>query len=237
MLVRAPLFLLFLMGTFLHYLVFYYLRSRTGLIDRAQWMHYWAKVFCRWFGIQVHSVGKPPDSGIICSNHISYLDILVLGSLCPLVFVSKIEVRNWPFVGQLTTLAGTIYVDRSKRSEVVKIGESIASVLKEKVVVAVFPEGTSSDGSQVLPFYPSLLEPVVQGGWPVTPVRLTYSVPTGKVETDVAYWGEMAFVPHFIKLMAKKRVNAEVSFLPVQQGFINRKQAARDLHEMISNVR
>ena len=111
-----------------------------------------------------------PSSGLLVSNHLSYLDIVVLSSIRPCVFVAKRDVARWPLFGWLAHAAGTIFVDRERRfsTEFVNgIHEAIAAGLP----VVLFPEGTSSDGSTVLPFKSALLESAVQLRSPVAAAR------------------------------------------------------------------
>src|SRR5207244_1055064 len=126
---------------------------------RAQWLKLWAGKFIRVLHIEVRFEGRPPARGILACNHLSYTDILVLSSLHPLVFVSKSEVRSWPVVGPLTRCAGTLYIVRQQRSDVVRLGDEMVKVVEAGVVVTLFLEGTSSDGANVLPFRSSLLAP------------------------------------------------------------------------------
>lgn len=181
--------------------------------------------------------GKPPASGLIVSNHLSYLDILIYGAIAPCVFVSKAEVKKWWVFGALATNAGTVYVDRSRRTDTRNANDRIRSALQEGVPVVVFPEGTSSDGTDVLPFYASLLEPAIEASTPITPAYLSYMIEDGTVGRDIAYWGDMTFFPHLLRLLSRKGVKAEVRFSASARTFADRKVAATELRDEVLRLR
>src|SRR6266516_123787 len=119
---------------------------------RATWLHRWSRFACRVMGIRVTTRGSMPLSGLLVSNHLSYLDVLVLSSIRPCVFVAKRDVSAWPLFGWLARAAGTIFVDREHRLSSSAVVDLVRATLASGSVVVLFPEGTSSDGSTVLPF-------------------------------------------------------------------------------------
>lgn len=207
--------------------------SRADARARAEWMHTWCETAMRRLRIEAHCIGTPPQSGLVVSNHLSYIDIFVFGSAMPCVFVSKAEVRKWPVFGMLATIAGTVYVDRTRRGDTRNANEGIRRALKQGLRVVIFPEGTSSDGSSVLPFYTSLFEPAVESGMQITAAHIGYSVEDGEVGRDVAYWGEMTFFPHLLNLLSMRRISATVKFSKVPQVFGERKIAAATMREEV----
>jgi 1-acyl-sn-glycerol-3-phosphate acyltransferase len=170
---------------------------------------------------------------LIVSNHLSYLDILCFSTVMPSIFVSKSEVRGWPVFGALTTMAGTVYIDRKLRSDTHNANEGIRQALQQGLRVVIFPEGTSSDGSGVLPFYPSLFEPAVEGAMPITAAHISYSLPAGDVGRDVAYWGDLTFFPHLLNLLSKRGLSATVTFGDAARRFDDRKKAAAEMREEV----
>ena len=144
------------------------LRGKLSEQTRIGVLHRWSKWTLPRMGIRVEVAGSPAGAGLIASNHLSYLDILVYSAIAPCAFVAKREVRAWPAVGWIATLAGTIYVDRSRRSETHTIQPEIQSALAAGLRLFLFPEGTSSDGSCVLPFHSSLFQPAVDLQVPVS---------------------------------------------------------------------
>jgi 1-acyl-sn-glycerol-3-phosphate acyltransferase len=204
--------------------------------DRADWCHHWARSYLRLLNVEVTSRGQSPASGLLTCNHLSYLDIVVLGGSHPQVFLSKAEVRNWPIIGALTRCAGTLFIRRERKSEVAELQSAFSAVVTQGVPLTIFPEGTSSDGSSVLPFFSSLLEPAAQANWPVTPAWIGYHLDEGQgsVADDICYWRDMTFGPHFLKLLSKKKIHATIVFgEPIERG-LNRKQMAAVLHKEVT---
>jgi 1-acyl-sn-glycerol-3-phosphate acyltransferase len=109
---------------------------------------------------------------LLVANHLSYLDIVLLSSLTPCVFVAKNEVKDWPVFGWFARLAGTVFVDRNDRRDAARANELIRSALREGALVVLFPEGTSSNGSTVLPFKSSLLQAAIGERVPFTGAAL-----------------------------------------------------------------
>ena len=185
-----------------------------SLAWRCEWASRLAKRLLSILGVEVRSEGPKPASGLLVANHLGYLDIVVLFAVRPMVFVSKADVRTWPLLGVLTRCAGTLFIRRERRGDVGRLVNEMAVPVDAGLVLTVFPEGTSSGGTDVLPFYSSLLEPAVQRNWPVTPAWISYELELddGIVEQEVAYWGEMTFGPHLVNLAGKKRIRARVVF-------------------------
>lgn len=203
---------------------------------KADWMHTWCAKALERLRVQSNVIGSPPTSGLIVSNHLSYLDIFAFGAAMPCLFVSKAEVRTWPLFGMLTTMAGTMYIDRTRRSDTKNANEEITRALHEGVRVVIFPEGTSSDGTDVLPFYTSLFEPAVKCGVPITAAHIQYKLEDGDVGRDIAYWGDMTFFPHLLKLLSKRGLSATVTFSDRSRTFDDRKVAATAVREEILSL-
>ena len=205
--------------------------------QRTRWLQRNSRRVLRVFASAVVAEGPLPKSGLLVCNHLSYLDILLLASLTPVVFVSKHEVRHWPVLGWFSRMAGTIYVRRERRGDVARTSEEIRNVLRQGQLVVLFPEGTSSDGRQVLPFKSSLLEPATGSDHELFAGHIAYSISEGSVENDVCYWGDMSFFPHAVMLLAKPRVGASVHFSRVEAGVSSRKDLARQLHAEVVRLK
>jgi lyso-ornithine lipid O-acyltransferase len=213
---------------------------KLGRVDfraRSLWTHRHARRFSRMIAVEVETVGKLPTSGMLCCNHLSYLDIVVLVWTCPMVFVSKAEVKNWPIVGWLTSCAGTIFIQRERRGDVLNAARQFDPVVEQGVPVNIFLEGTSSGGESVLPFRPSLLAPAVAGQWQVTPIGLDYRLNDGSVSEEIAYWRDMTFFPHFLNLLSKEKIFARVSFGDPRPPGEDRKVLAPELHDSVVALR
>jgi 1-acyl-sn-glycerol-3-phosphate acyltransferase len=233
---RFAEFLAFLVRASVHFLWTVQRRGRAGSRrGRAEWLQRWARNGLAIFRCHVEVKGTLPAGGIVASNHLSYVDILVLGSLQPCVFVSKADVRRWPVFGWLAQAGGTLFIRREKRSDVAEVSRQLAPVLAESLPLVMFLEGTSTGGDHVLPFRPSLLEPVVAGGWAAVPVWIGYSLEDGSVRDEVAYWRDMTLLPHLMNLLTKRRLTAHVAFgEPITA--TDRKELARRLQQRVCEL-
>lgn len=201
--------------------------KRRSWPARAAWSNRSCQCL-RWIlGLEASYVGAPPSCGLLVCNHLSYLDVVALAARSPVIFVAKREVRSWVGIGRLVACAGTIFVDRRRRSDVVRAGREIEMAIRQGVTVCLFAEGTSSNGSQVLPFCSSLLAPAITNGWPVTSAGIGYELPGGSVENEICYWGEMVFGPHVLNVLSKRSIKVRVRYgAPVAPGNSRKKLAA-----------
>jgi 1-acyl-sn-glycerol-3-phosphate acyltransferase len=174
---------------------------------------------------------------LLVSNHLSYLDIVAIGSVTPTVFVSKSEVAEWPVFGWFARKAGSIFVRRDKRTEAARSSEEIKETLMHDVLVVLFPEGTSSDGETVLPFKSALLEPAAASGGPLAVAHIAYTMVDGNPAQEVCYWGGMTLAPHLLNLLGKGRVTATIDLSDPQAGTSDRKELARQLHASVLTLR
>ncbi len=195
------------------------LAARSGPARRARVRRAvhraWGRGALAILGVRVERSGTPPPAGhLVVSNHLSYLDIIVLGSLLPVVFVSKSEVRNWPFVGLVATMAGTIYIDRSRKRDALRVLAKMQTALDRGDAVVIFPEATSTDGATILPFRSSLLAGAARAGTPVRWLTLSYRTPPGApaARDRVCWWGDAGFTGHFLRLCGLPRIACTVHF-------------------------
>jgi len=213
------------------------LKGRPTDRERAYWLHRCCTMVCRRLGLSLRVCGQPPQQGLLVSNHLSYLDILLYGATLPCVFVSKAEVRSWPMLGLLASLGGTVFVDRSSAVSAALANKRIEELLTAGVLVLIFPEGTSSDGSAVLRFHPSLFEPAVQGSVPATAAAIAYSGEPDALEKDLGYYGDISFGPHLLKTLELSLVSATIRFQAPPRIYADRKQAARETREEVIKLR
>src|SRR5690349_10851304 len=154
---------------------------------RALWLQQACRRVLRVLSVDVKTRGPIPLKGLLVCNHLSYLDILVISSTTPTVFVSKNEVKRWPIFGWFARMSGTLFVDRGRRADVTRLNLELKRALDEGSLVVLFPEGTSSDGSEVLPFKSSLLEPITRFEHPLTIGCLGYTLADGRPGEEVCY--------------------------------------------------
>lgn len=131
--------------------------------------------------------------GLIVTNHISWLDVFVLNAVVPMRFVAKSEVRRWPVIGWLCARAQTIFLERGKARSAARINVQMVSLLHSGECLAIFPEGTTTDGRQVAHFHSSLLQPAIDAGALVHPVAIRYQDHDGAHSTAAAYIDELSF--------------------------------------------
>ena len=187
-------------------------RGKTlSLRDRAEWLHRACETIVRRLSMSVSASVSHPARGLVVSNHLSHLDILLYAAVMPCVFVSKSEVLDWPMFGILARCGGTIFVERSRIHGVNHPARKIAEVLKVDIPVILFPEGTSTDGSTVMPFRSALFEPAIVTHSPIRTAAIAYSLSDG-VEADLCYYGKITFFPHLLSVLARKSALGTIEF-------------------------
>jgi len=207
--------------------------------DRASTFAFrqWARVACWVIGVRPKLRGTPPAPPFfLVSNHLGYLDIVVMASLAPCVFVSKADVRNWPIIGRLCAAVGTIFLDREQKRDLPRTMGRIEAVLGSGRGVVLFPEGTSTKGDEVVRFRPSLLELPARSGRGVHYAALRYQTRFGSppASTTVCWWGDAPFFPHLWGMLAVRSIDAEVVFAAEPIEHTDRKALARALRNAVA---
>jgi len=198
----------------------------------------WSRGLLLIAGVRCHTVGDPPEAPFfLVSNHLSYVDVAVLGSVVGGVFVAKAEISDWPAIGFLCRSVETIFIDREIRREIPGVVREIERQLGHGQGVILFAEGTSSSGASVLPFRPALLEPAAQSELPVSYAALSYKTPEGAppAHLSVCWWGGMPFAPHALEFFKLRRIDATVVFGDRQFQGGDRKILANELHSAVLN--
>lgn len=182
---------------------------------RARMFSSWSAVLLKILGVRLEVSGAPPRAPFyLVSNHMGYLDILVLASQLEAVFVAKAEVAEWPVLGPLCKSMDTIFIDRSLRRDISRVLDETRQALERGDGVVVFPEGTSSGGDEVRRFLPSLLATPAKLRQPVHFSTLAYSTPEGEpaARRAVCWWDNMTFPDHIWRLMGLSRIHVKVVF-------------------------
>lgn len=209
--------------------------SAEDVRRRAAWLRDRARELLEVLAIRVSASGGLAQGGVVACNHLGYLDALVIASLSPTVFVAKAEVARWPVLGWFCRQVGTLFIQRDHRDSVARLQPELRRVLSAGVTVCLFLEGTSTDGSRVQPFHSSLLQPAVEGVWPVRPGWLGFFKPDGTVEPAAAYWRDMWFAPHFLRLLATAPFTAQAWLGESVDPWLSRKRMARVLHALVAH--
>jgi 1-acyl-sn-glycerol-3-phosphate acyltransferase len=178
-----------------------------------------------------------PEGDMLVANHISWLDIFVINAVAPSSFVSKDDVKSWPVLGWLSERADTIFLERGSRRAAHRMGEQLQECLRQGQRVALFPEGTTSDGSHVLPFHGALMQPAVDAGCTVQPLVLRYLDGAGGVSRAPAYVGDKTLWQTLHAIAAAPSLSAVPHFLPpVSTAGTDRRHLAATLHRHISHA-
>jgi len=181
---------------------------------------------------------------VIIANHVSYVDGIVLGSIFPILFVSKREVKRWPIVGQWNVLSGTIFINRQKKNLAGSLIRELTRKLKQEANILLFPEGTSTNGEKMLPFQTVPLAAPLRGRSIIVPVTVTYKTiderPVSAANRDAVFWyGDMEFISHFWNLLGLRGVEVMVAIQPKIECFrypdnsAGRKKLAEDCYNSV----
>jgi 1-acyl-sn-glycerol-3-phosphate acyltransferase len=163
----------------------------------------------------VRSTGIEPGSRgrLVLSNHVSWIDVFAINAVMPCRFVAKAEIGQWPLLGALVTRSGTLYIERGRRHAVAAMNHMVRDHLKAGESVVVFPEGTTTDGSTLLPFHSNLLAPAVEIGAPVWPIVIRYT-DAGAPTAAAAFIGEMGLITSLVNILTAGDLAIRITVLP-----------------------
>jgi lyso-ornithine lipid O-acyltransferase len=215
-----------------------HLRGSLILERRALWVQQSARLLLFALGIHYRVEGRAPTHGLVVSNHLSYLDILILSAAMPCFFVAKVEIDGWPIFGKAARSGGTIFVDRSSLASAMSVADQMTERLKLTIPIPVllFPEGTSTDGRQVLRFHSRLIDPATTLGVPITTACVRYVISGGVEERELCWYGDEEFLPHLMKALGTPGFHAEVTF-GEPRIYAERRTAADQTHAEIEAMR
>jgi 1-acyl-sn-glycerol-3-phosphate acyltransferase len=211
--------------------------SQADEAQRGSLVAQWSRGMLALLNVTVRVDGQPAQRGpmLVVMNHISWLDILVLLAAQPVRFVSKSEVKRWPVIGWLATNAGTLYIERAKRRDALRVVHQMADALQAGQLIAIFPEGTTSDGSQLLPFHANLLQAAISASSPVQPVALRFLEANGQLSMSPAYIDDDTLMGSIWRMLCAQPVTAQLDFLePVGSTGKERRELADDLEKLIA---
>ena len=201
----------------------------------------WALEILARLAIKLVVRGQPPLIGpmLLVANHISWLDIAVMHAARHCRFVSKSDVQAWPLIGTLATAAGTLYIERSSRRDALRMVRSMQEALERGEVLAVFPEGTTGDGREMLPFHANLLQAAVAAQAPVQPVGLRFAdKATGATSFAPSYIGDETLVGSIWRTLTAPPIEAVVHYgTPELAGGRDRRAWTQHLHDTVDNLR
>ena len=191
----------------------------------------------RCLGVTVRTSGAAhPGAVLVVANHVSWLDIPALHASAPQIrFVSKSNIAHWPLLGRLARAGGTLFIERERKRDALRVVHEVAGALRQSDTVAVFPEGTTGAGAGVLPFHANLLQAAITTSSVVQPVVLRYSEPGLPLSTAVQYIGDTTLGQSLMKVCRARGLAVEVRFLPPElAGESQRRVLADKLRERIA---
>jgi 1-acyl-sn-glycerol-3-phosphate acyltransferase len=214
---------------------------RLDPAQKEQRVSAWAHALLGHFAIELRVHGSPPQRGpvLLVANHISWLDIVVLHAARHCRFVSKAELRRWPLIGTLASAAGTLYIERASRRDALRVVHHMAERLQAGEVLAVFPEGTTSDGRALLPFHANLFQAAIASNAPVLPVGLRFAdAASGKHSHAPCYIDDDTLIGSIWRTLTAPPLCAEVRFgEPQQAQGRDRRAWAADLQQDVASLR
>lgn len=208
---------------------------------RQQRVQAWASRMLRVLGITLDVRGDPAVAGplLLVANHISWLDILVMHAARHCRFVSKSDVKRWPLIGTLATGGGTLYIERESRRDAMRVVHRMADSLRAGEVLAVFPEGTTTDGLSLLPFHGNLIQAAISANAPAQPVALTFiDTAIGVASVTASYIGNDSLVGSLWRSVTGPPIGAVVRFgQPQHARGRDRRRWAQDLRDAVEQLR
>ena len=205
-------------------------------LARIRW---WSEKMLRVLGIALRVEGRAASGGkLLAVNHISWLDIMVVHAVLPEArFVSKADVKAWPLISRLVDSAGTLYLERERKRDALRVVHAMAQALAAGQTVAIFPEGTTSTGHGLLPFHANLLQAAISTATPVQPVALRFADSSHAVSEAMEFVGATTLAESLWKTACGDGVVARVAFLaPRDSAGVDRRELAAALRADIAGA-
>jgi 1-acyl-sn-glycerol-3-phosphate acyltransferase len=215
---------------------------RFGRIDRAARQHYigwWSRKTLGLMGVALQAQGQGrPGAKLVVANHVSWMDIAAMHAVLPEArFVSKSDIKHWPVVGMLVRGVDTLFIERASKRDALRVVHQTAEALKQGDTVAVFPEGTTGAGPELLPFHANLLQAAIVTELPVQPVVLRWHEPGERFSTSARFIGETTLVQSLWRVAAARGLAVQVQVLPAQAtAHADRRLLAEQLREQIATA-
>jgi 1-acyl-sn-glycerol-3-phosphate acyltransferase len=215
------------------------MKLRFGSLDAAgryQRIQWWSAKLLRLLGIGLTVTGTPrPGATLLVANHVSWLDIAVIHAAAPQArFVSKADVRHWPVIGRLVAGAGTLFIERENKRDALRVVHQMADALRAGDTVAVFPEGTTGAGRELLAFHANLLQAAIATGTPAQPLVLRFHQPGQPFSAAAEFLGETTLAQSMWRMASAQRLQVELQWLDAEgTAHADRRALAAHLRERI----
>ena len=208
---------------------------RLGTERREQRIQRWCAKLLQILNARVTVLGAPPPAGtratLFVANHISWIDIWALKATYPMRFVAKAEIRDWPLVGWLAAQTGTLFITRERRHDTGRVVRAVEQALREGGCLCLFPEGTTSDGTRLMPFKASLTQAAIAAHAQLWPLAIRYPAEGGRPNTAIAYHGDMTMAQSLRQVLEQKKIEIELQFASPMQA------SARERRELAAQAR
>ncbi len=212
-----------------------------GFVLQRRILKSWSTELLHIFNVRIDIADADPlhslRHGLIVTNHISWLDVFVLNAVIPMRFVAKSEVRRWPVIGWLCARAQTLFIERGKARSAARINVQLVTLLQQGDCLAIFPEGTTTDGTSVAHFHSSLLQPAIDAGSPVHPIAIRYQDELGARSNAAAYIDELSFGASLWNILSAPVLHVHlVGTTALDTSGMDRRSLTRSAHQHISNA-
>ena len=212
---------------------------QLGREAREQRIRWWSVKMFRMLGMRLEITGRlVPGAKLLVANHVSWLDILAVHAACPEArFVSKAEVRHWPLINRLVDAARTLYLQRERARDALRVVHEMAAALRAGDTVAVFPEGTTGTGHELLPFHANLLQAAISTATQVQPLALSFADAVHRISPAADFTGDITLAQSLWSLARARGLTVQVRILPaVQSVQADRRALAERLRELITEA-
>ncbi len=201
----------------------------------------WTRGLLTILAIRVHCEGKPPPQGcpgaMIAANHVSWADIFAIASIRHTRFIAKSEIRDWPIVGWLAERSGTVFIRRARRHDTARINATVHDALAQGECVALFPEGTTTQGDRLLKFHSSLFEPAVANRARVYPAAVRYEHADATPLRSAAYVGDLSFMQSLALVIRTRETVARLAFAePIDTDGLSRQDVAAEAYRRVATL-
>lgn len=185
---------------------------------RERRIRVWCAALLKILGVQVSIKGDRPhdetSKTLFVANHISWIDIWALKATLPMQFVAKAEIRTWPLIGYLALKTGTLFIERERRHATGRVMRSVEQALHEGQCLCIFPEGTTTDGTELKPFKPGLMQAAINAEAQIWPLALRYPGADGRANTAIAYHGDITMLQSLWEVLKQPEILIELNFAP-----------------------
>ena len=188
----------------------------SGATHRAQLKQQWSRKVLDILAITLETQAIAAPCGcLVIANHISWLDIFAINAVRPAAFIAKAEIRQWPLIGWLSALNDTVFLHRGSRGHARIVNARIDELLNSGKDVALFPEGTTTDGTRLLGFHAALLQPAIETGRPILPLAISYLNANGSISLAPSFAGETRLMQCVFAILASPQLTVRLTPLPI----------------------